>query len=95
MVRSLAGLGCFFDYFLSRLLRPPKCSYLFASKILTGRVDVKQFIGHCSQSQLKRMFVRFYPQSSNNLDLGEKFALGCSGEEAFSQRLDTSFTWHD
>ncbi|XP_052532245.1 mitochondrial chaperone BCS1 isoform X2 [Tympanuchus pallidicinctus] len=27
-----------------------------------GRVDLKQYVGHCSQGQLVRMFQRFYPE---------------------------------
>uniref|UniRef100_A0A8C3B566 Mitochondrial chaperone BCS1 n=1 Tax=Cairina moschata TaxID=8855 RepID=A0A8C3B566_CAIMO len=27
-----------------------------------GRVDLKQYVGHCSRRQLARMFLRFYPQ---------------------------------
>lgn len=27
-----------------------------------GRVDLKQFVGHCSRWQLARMFQRFYPE---------------------------------
>lgn len=27
-----------------------------------GRVDLKQYVGHCSPRQLARMFLRFYPQ---------------------------------
>lgn len=27
-----------------------------------GRVDLKQYVGHCSHWQLARMFQRFYPE---------------------------------
>ena len=29
--------------------------------IRPGRVDVKEYIGHCSAFQLEQMFARFYP----------------------------------
>ena len=29
--------------------------------IRPGRVDVKEYIGHCSAYQLEQMFARFYP----------------------------------
>lgn len=37
-----------------------------------GRVDVKEYIGYCSEHQLKEMFARFYQSSSP--DLCEEFA---------------------
>ena len=41
---------------------------------------MKQFVGHCSASQLKKMFLRFYPQTSNNHELAAKFAKECTGK---------------
>lgn len=29
--------------------------------IRPGRVDLKEFIGHCTKPQLEQMFLRFYP----------------------------------
>lgn len=37
-----------------------------------GRVDVKEYIGFCTEPQLKKMFTRFYQTVSP--DLPEKFA---------------------
>jgi len=39
-----------------------------------GRVDLIQYIGHCSELQLKKMFLRFYPQASNRPELSEEFS---------------------
>jgi len=32
--------------------------------IRPGRVDVKQYIGWCSQSQINRLFIKFFPEAS-------------------------------
>ncbi|XP_069472951.1 mitochondrial chaperone BCS1 [Ambystoma mexicanum] len=40
--------------------------------IRPGRVDVKQYIGHCSHWQLVQMFLRFYPEQHS--DEAEQFA---------------------
>ncbi|XP_003370435.1 AAA ATPase, partial [Trichinella spiralis] len=37
---------------------------LDAALIRPGRVDVKQYVGYCSDYQLKTMFSRFYPNAS-------------------------------
>lgn len=37
-----------------------------------GRVDLKQYVGYCSQWQLSRMFQRFYPDQT--LAVAEQFA---------------------
>ena len=33
--------------------------------IRPGRVDVKEFIGHCSDYQLRKMFEKFYPTEAD------------------------------
>ncbi|MCL4140772.1 UNVERIFIED_CONTAM: hypothetical protein GTU68_008904 [Idotea baltica] len=40
--------------------------------IRPGRVDVMEFIGYCTQSQLQAMFNRFYPDAS--LEMAELFS---------------------
>ena len=35
--------------------------------IRPGRIDMKEFIGHCSDYQLERMFHRFYPDCGSEL----------------------------
>lgn len=40
--------------------------------IRPGRVDLKQFIGHCTHWQLAHMFRRFYPDQP--VSEGERFA---------------------
>lgn len=41
--------------------------------IRPGRVDVKEFIGHCSREQLELMFLRFY-QGEDSLAQASTFA---------------------
>jgi hypothetical protein len=42
----------------------------------TGRVDMKQYIGTCTHSQLRRMFARFFMDSVDATpELSEKFAV--------------------
>ena len=40
--------------------------------IRPGRVDVKQFIGYATKSQICRMFMNFYPNT--DLELASKFS---------------------
>jgi len=46
----------------------------------SGRVDLQQYVGYCSQVQLKKMFTRFYPQSSNDPSLAENFSEAVTGK---------------
>ncbi|KAJ0005378.1 hypothetical protein NQD34_015272 [Periophthalmus magnuspinnatus] len=45
---------------------------LDAALIRPGRVDLKQYIGHCSHYQLAQMFGRFYPETPHSD--GDRFA---------------------
>lgn len=45
---------------------------LDAALIRPGRVDLKQYIGHCTHQQLIQMFRRFYPDEPP--PEGERFA---------------------
>ncbi len=49
-----------------------------------GRVDLQQYVGYCSQVQLKKMFTRFYPQSSNDPSLAEKFSEAVTGKDSIN-----------
>lgn len=42
--------------------------------IRPGRVDSKEYIGHCSQSQIERMYNRFFLENSNNEKYAKEFA---------------------
>lgn len=35
--------------------------------IRPGRVDIKQFVGHATDYQARRMFLRFFPESNEKL----------------------------
>lgn len=48
--------------------------------IRPGRVDLKEYIGWCSRSQLEQMFMRFYP-GENALVESRRFADNVLGEE--------------
>ncbi|XP_061465298.1 mitochondrial chaperone BCS1 isoform X3 [Rhineura floridana] len=51
-----------------------------------GRVDLKQYVGHCSQWQLGRMFQRFYPaQSAAAAEQFAKQALSASDQISAAQ----------
>jgi len=47
---------------------------LDAALIRPGRVDVKEYIGHCSQSQIERMYKRFFLENENNEQYAKEFA---------------------
>lgn len=51
--------------------------------IRPGRVDLKQYVGHCSHFQLTQMFHRFYPEESAGQ--ADKFA-----EHALALHTDIS-----
>lgn len=52
---------------------PAFCAHrLDPALIRPGRVDLKQYIGHCTERQLTQMFCRFYPEEPASE--GEKFA---------------------
>lgn len=45
-----------------------------AALIRPGRVDVKEYIGHCSQSQIERMYKRFFLENNDNEQQATEFA---------------------
>lgn len=47
---------------------------LDAALIRPGRVDLKEYIGHCSQSQIERMYHRFFLDNNDNEQYAKKFA---------------------
>lgn len=47
---------------------------LDAALIRPGRVDAKEYIGHCSQSQIERMYKRFYLENDDNELYAKEFA---------------------
>lgn len=47
---------------------------LDAALIRPGRVDVKEYIGHCSQSQIERMYKRFFLENENNEQNAKEFS---------------------
>lgn len=47
---------------------------LDAALIRPGRVDVKEYIGHCSQSQIERMYKRFFLENNDNEQNAREFA---------------------
>jgi len=49
-------------------------SRLDAALIRPGRVDVKEYIGYCSQSQIERMYKRFFLENENNERFAKEFA---------------------
>jgi len=40
--------------------------------IRPGRVDVKQYIGHCGVNEIEKIFSKFYPET--NVEIGKEFA---------------------
>lgn len=57
---------------LSGLLLPGFSLRLDPALIRPGRVDLKQYVGHCTHWQLTQMFRRFYP--TEPASEAEKFA---------------------
>lgn len=51
---------------------------LDAALVRPGRVDVKEYIGYCSKSQVEKMFLRFYrgPDQTKAHELAKEFAQG-------------------
>lgn len=48
---------------LGQVVKAPLClDRLDPALVRPGRVDLKQYVGHCSRGQLARMFQRFYPE---------------------------------
>lgn len=45
-----------------------------AALIRPGRVDLKEYIGHCSQSQIERMYKRFFLENNDNEVCAKEFA---------------------
>lgn len=62
---------------------PSVCWRLDPALVRPGRVDLKQYVGHCSYWQLTQMFRRFYPQES--AAEAERFA-----EQALAAHTDLS-----
>jgi chaperone BCS1 len=63
-----------------------KCFRLDPALVRPGRVDLKEYIGHCTHHQLKQMFARFYRSSSELLQ--DEFAanvLGVRGDVSPAQ----------
>ena len=56
----------------SQLLSLPSPFRLDPALIRPGRVDMKEYVGHCSRWQLTQMFERFYPGQATSL--AETFA---------------------
>lgn len=42
--------------------------------IRPGRVDAKEYIGHCTKSQIERMYKRFFLENSDNEQNAKEFA---------------------
>lgn len=42
--------------------------------IRPGRVDIKEYIGHCSKFQIEQMYKRFFPKNNRNVHYAKKFA---------------------
>jgi len=47
---------------------------LDAALIRPGRVDSKEYFGHCSQSQIERMYNRFFLENNENEKYAKEFA---------------------
>ena len=71
-VALFGGTGFVGNYLISELLDN---GYQVNALIRPGRVDLKQYIGHCSHIQCIKMFENFYPDHSRkNPNLPIEFA---------------------
>lgn len=63
--------------------------------IRPGRVDFKEYIGHCSESQLKSMFLRFY-KGANAEEHAEQFAtlVTATGKPVSPAQIQGFFMFH-
>ncbi|OMH81288.1 Mitochondrial chaperone BCS1 [Zancudomyces culisetae] len=60
--------------------------------IRPGRVDVKVYLGNATQSQVKKMFMRFYPEpKETSLELAEKFASKLENQQVSTAQLQGHF----
>jgi len=48
---------------------------LDAALIRLIRVDIKEYISHYSQSQIERMYKRFFLENENNYQFAKEFAV--------------------
>lgn len=59
---------------------------LDAALVRPGRIDLKQYIGYCSEWQLTQMFQRFYPDDpASEGERFAKFALAAHSEISAAQ----------
>ena len=59
-----------------------------------GRVDLKQYIGHCSQGQCKAMFKRFYPDVLPNMATDFAAKIADLGADVSSAQLQGFFMFY-
>jgi chaperone BCS1 len=55
-----------------------------------GRIDVKEFLGNASESQVRGMFLRFY---ENQEDLAEQFVQSLKGKSVSTASLQGHFVY--